>query len=518
LVACLACVPSALAAEAQTITFTSKAPTAATVGGAKYTVKATGGASGNPVTFTIDAASTSVCTISGATVSFIGAGTCTIDANQAGNAEFEPAPQAQQSFAVGKGSQTIAFTSQAPTSATVGGPSYTVAATGGGSGNAVTFTIDAASTSVCTISGATVSFIGAGTCTIDANQAGNAEFEPAPQAQQSFVVGKGSQTITFTSKPPNPGAVGGVYTAEAKASSQLPVSFSSATPSVCTVSGATVTLRAAGTCKIEASQSGNGSWSAAPAQAQEFSVVSRSQTVSFTSAPPSGATVGGSYTVSATTSSGLPVSFTTATPSVCAISGQIVSLLAPGTCTIVASQSGSNEYGEAQAQQSFAVLAPPGKPSTPPPANTSRVTTVVVVPDSTFKVLGATLNLRNFWITFTETVHDPGTFTWVLTFKNGPFGVFGVGTASRKGCRAGHVKLKGRCRPSRIRFAEGSQYVPAPGNANFTVVPTPAGMKALKTAFKRKASLPVRAVVIFQSQKGGPSVTHIQKLVVKLRK
>jgi hypothetical protein len=61
---------------------------------------ASGGASGNPVVFTIDPAAKAVCTISGATVSFTGAGTCTIDANQAGNANYEPAPQKQQSFAV----------------------------------------------------------------------------------------------------------------------------------------------------------------------------------------------------------------------------------------------------------------------------------------------------------------------------------------------------------------------------------------------------------------------------------
>jgi hypothetical protein len=48
-----------------------------------------------------------VCTISGSTVSFIGAGRCTIDANQPGDSEdeyaeppYNRAPQAQQSFAV----------------------------------------------------------------------------------------------------------------------------------------------------------------------------------------------------------------------------------------------------------------------------------------------------------------------------------------------------------------------------------------------------------------------------------
>jgi hypothetical protein len=90
-------------------------------------------------------------------------------------------------FPVGKGSQTISFTSSAPVSAAVGGPTYTVTATAS-SGLPLAFTIDASATSVCSISGSTVSFIGAGTCVIDANQPGNANYNPAPQVQQSFAV------------------------------------------------------------------------------------------------------------------------------------------------------------------------------------------------------------------------------------------------------------------------------------------------------------------------------------------
>jgi uncharacterized protein (DUF2147 family) len=83
---------------AQQITFTSTAPASATVGGVSYTVAATGGASGNPVTFSSGAPT--VCAISNATVNFTGAGTCTIDANQAGNTDYLSAPQATQSFTV----------------------------------------------------------------------------------------------------------------------------------------------------------------------------------------------------------------------------------------------------------------------------------------------------------------------------------------------------------------------------------------------------------------------------------
>src|SRR5262249_54899164 len=150
--------------------------------------------SGLTVTFTIDPSAPSVCSIAGSTVSFIGVGSCVIDANQAGNANYNPAPQVQQSFAVAKGSQTISLTASGPGTARVGGPAYNVTATAT-SGLPVTFTIDAAAASVCSIAGSTVSFIGVGTCVIDANQPGNANYNAEPQVQQSFAVGKGSQTL-----------------------------------------------------------------------------------------------------------------------------------------------------------------------------------------------------------------------------------------------------------------------------------------------------------------------------------
>ena len=88
----------------------SSAPGAAMVGGATYTPTATA-TSGLTVSLTIDASSASVCSISAGIVSFTGVGTCTINANQAGNTAYLPAPQVQQSFAVGQSSQSISFTS-----------------------------------------------------------------------------------------------------------------------------------------------------------------------------------------------------------------------------------------------------------------------------------------------------------------------------------------------------------------------------------------------------------------------
>jgi DNA-binding beta-propeller fold protein YncE len=97
----------------QAITFNTKPP-ASPAFGSTYTVSATGGGSGNPVTFTIDAASTSVCSISGSTVTFNHTGSCIIDANQAPGAGYIEAAQAQQAITVPQEAPTLTWAHPAP--------------------------------------------------------------------------------------------------------------------------------------------------------------------------------------------------------------------------------------------------------------------------------------------------------------------------------------------------------------------------------------------------------------------
>ena len=193
--------------HAQTVQFDSTAPAGASFGGAQYTATASA-TSGLPVALSIAPASAAVCSIngsaSGSKVSFIGAGTCAINANQAGNDSYNAAAQAQQTFNVDPASQSIGFTSSPPVAPQLGDAAYQVTATAT-SGLPVTLAINAASIAVCAIdgssSGSNVSFIGAGSCTIDANQAGNASFSSAPLQQQTFTVGPGVPTLEFTTQP-----------------------------------------------------------------------------------------------------------------------------------------------------------------------------------------------------------------------------------------------------------------------------------------------------------------------------
>jgi hypothetical protein len=162
----------------QTITFTSSAPGSAIYLGTNYNVSATA-SSGLPVSFTVSGN----CTLSGSsTVVMSGAGTCTVSANQSGSSSYFAAPQVQQTFSIAKRSQTITFPAP-PGNYDKGDPPFPLSATST-SGLAVTYTIDPSSTSICTVSGDTITPVDRGDCVVHANQAGDANYLAASQVTQ----------------------------------------------------------------------------------------------------------------------------------------------------------------------------------------------------------------------------------------------------------------------------------------------------------------------------------------------
>jgi uncharacterized repeat protein (TIGR01451 family) len=338
--------------ESQTITFGTLS--SQTFGAAPFTVSATA-TSNLPVGF--NSQTTSVCTVSNATVTLLSGGTCTIQATQAGNASYTAAAPVNQSFTVNPESQTITFGTLS--NQTFGAAAFTVTASATSN---LPVSFNSQTTSICTVSNATVTLLSGGTCTIQATQGGSASYTAAPTVSRSFTVNPASQTITFATLSSQ--AFGASpFTVSASATSNLPVNFTSQTPSVCTVSNATVTLLSGGTCTIQANQPGNTSYTAAPAVNQSFIVASSSQTITFGTLP-NEALGTAAFTVSASATSTLPVSFNSQTTSICSVATATVTLVAIGTCTIQATQAGNATYAAATSvNQSFLVtggLAVPG--------------------------------------------------------------------------------------------------------------------------------------------------------------
>ncbi len=221
----------------------------------------------------------------------------------------------------------------------------------------LTITFSSQTALVCAVSGVTVTIVSAGTCTLRASQSGNIDFAAASDVDQSFVIAQATQTITFdvlTDKTFGDAD----FVVNATASSTLPVVFASQTGSICTVAGNTVSLVAAGTCTVRASQAGNGNYAAASNVDQSFVIAQAAQTITLGSAPT--IAVGGSGTVSATGgASGNVVVFSSNSAAVCTsagANGSTITGVTAGTCVIAANQAGNTNYAAAnEVTQAFAI-------------------------------------------------------------------------------------------------------------------------------------------------------------------
>ena len=192
------------ALTAQTINFTQPATPVTYASGLTIPLVATGGASGNSVTFSIDGSSTGAGSINGSTLNVTGVGTFVIDAKQAGNSTYSAATQVQKSVVVTQAAQAINFTQPTTPVTYSSGLTIPLVATGGASGNSIVFTIDTSSTGTGSITGgSTLNVTGVGTFVINANQAGNSNYAAATQVQKSIVV-NAPPLPTFNVTSPTP--------------------------------------------------------------------------------------------------------------------------------------------------------------------------------------------------------------------------------------------------------------------------------------------------------------------------
>ena len=132
------------------------------------------------------------------------------------------------------------------------------------------FTYSSGTTSVISLSGTTATVGNAGTSLITATftPTNTADYNSTTTSMTITVTGN-SQTITFPDLLPI--TLGGaVATLTATSSSNLTVAFTSATSSVCTVTGTTITVLTSGTCTINANQAGNGTYAAATQVQKSF--------------------------------------------------------------------------------------------------------------------------------------------------------------------------------------------------------------------------------------------------------
>ena len=192
---------NATTSVAQNVTLSKGSQTTLTVTGpASVTFGSTGtistsGGSGSGTMSYSAGASTGCSVNSGTGVITItnASGTCSVTASKTTDSNYNAATSLAQNVTLNKAGQTISFTN--PGSKTYGtNPALSATATSG-----LSPVLTSATPNVCTISSGVLTFVTTGSCTINADQLGNGNYNAATQVQQSFTVNKAATTSAVVS-------------------------------------------------------------------------------------------------------------------------------------------------------------------------------------------------------------------------------------------------------------------------------------------------------------------------------
>ena len=290
---------------------------------------------------------TAVATVSGNIVSMVGVGSAIITASQAGDANFNSAGNVAKTLTVSKGSQTITF--NALTNKIFGGADFDLTAT---ASSTLAVSYASSDVTVATISGNTVTIIGAGSAVITASQDGDTNNNAAPDVAQTLTVTKADQTISITAIADKV-ITDADFDVTATTTSGLALTYSVAGPA--TNSGNTISLTGgSGTVDVTVNQAGNSNYNTAQATAS-FNVIDNSkqdQTITFNTI--SDKVFGDApFALSATASSALAVSYAVVSGNA-TVSGNMVTITGVGMVTIKATQAGDGTFNPApEAEQTF---------------------------------------------------------------------------------------------------------------------------------------------------------------------
>ncbi len=329
------------------------------VGGAA-TLSATGGASGLPVVFSSQ--TPTVCRVSGNSVTGVAVGTCTVAANQAGNSTWPAAIEKTQSFSVT--STPLLIDNLLQNAGFEGGATAWTQTSSGG------YALIASSAVIPAHSGSAYAYLGGydsasdrieQSLTIPANAiSATLEFWTQILTQETSCSGCDKLTVAVYN------ASGSLLRTLTTLSNQNASSgwVKNSGFDLSAYQGQTVRLR------FTATTNASNNTRFLVDDVKLSATVLYTQSIVFDAAP--SVFEGGTGTVSASASSGLPVTLTSSTTRTCTLLGTTVTGISPGTCTITANQAGDTGYlPAAPATLNFSITTPAAIVAPSPPAITS---------------------------------------------------------------------------------------------------------------------------------------------------
>jgi outer membrane protein OmpA-like peptidoglycan-associated protein/predicted RNA-binding protein with TRAM domain len=295
-----------------------------------------------------------------------------------GDSHYASSDSTSTNFTVSPANQSaLTITSTSTSFVASPGNSDVLTTTGGSTAGVVSYVVSPTSnTAGCSVSGTSLTYSGAGSCSITATMAANSDYSSVSSSATTFTVNQGTSATGLAPSPTSSTfGVSVTLTATVSSGATGTVNFKVGGTTIASC-GAIALVAASAACvtttlpagigdSLTAVYSGNGNYLSSTSSPVLFNVGKVSQTLTFTTTDSQAPDLT-SYQPKATSSSGLTVLFSidSASASVCTLSGVLVHFLAVGVCTIDANQPGDATNAAAVQVQQFVTVTPALKPPT----------------------------------------------------------------------------------------------------------------------------------------------------------
>ena len=287
-----------------------------------------------------ESSNTNVATVSGHTLTIVGAGEATITAKQDGDKAHLAATPVSKTITIAKLDQTITWEQEFAADLTIGNTvELNATAT---SGEAVVFV--SSNEAVATISGNVLTVTGVGETTITASQSGNNNYNAATEVTKTLSIDKLTQTIAWNQDIANL-QIGESVTLDATASSGLEIIYTSNNEAVASINGTTLTINAEGSVVITATQAGNETYKAASLE-RTFSFGRMAQTITWND-DLTNLAINDTVILTATSDAELDIVYSVDNNTVATINGDTLFIIGAGEATITAQQAGNETHNSA---------------------------------------------------------------------------------------------------------------------------------------------------------------------------
>lgn len=245
----------------------------------------------------------------------------------------------------------------------------------------LTVAITSSTPSTCTMSSLVLTVVSAGLCDLAIEQSGNDSYQPASSYSYSFTILRLEQSaLSLTSTNATFGSALLLTATGGSGTGNFNYTVRNGLASGCSVQNGILTSATAGSCLVTVTRAGDSTYFPKSTPPALVEVGRSSQVISFNlsslgTVSPSALPINLSAFVS--TTSGLPIALRSNDSDICSLSGPLLTVRGVGSCSITASQDGTENFEPASdVVQSFSIaeIAPTPVVSTPTQAPVAPVT------------------------------------------------------------------------------------------------------------------------------------------------